>query len=146
MTRLTQTSLKLVLVLALLAASFAATSAEDDATQAAARDFRSYCAPCHGLDGKGGGPVAVVLKTAPADLTLIGRRHGGSFPSEAVYITIEGTDMPAAHGSRDMPVWGMWFTGQAVGDGLLLKDAKPAAETARKRIRALVGYLETIQE
>ena len=146
MKRLTQTSLKLVLALALLAASSAATSAGDDEAQAAARDFRSYCAPCHGLDGKGGGPVAVVLKTAPADLTLIGQRHGGRFPTEAVYITIEGTDMPAAHGSREMPVWGMWFTGQAVGEGLLLKDAKPAAEAARKRIRALVRYIETIQE
>ena len=146
MTRLTQTSLKVLLTLALLAASSAATSAGDDEAPAAARDFRSYCAPCHGLDGKGGGPVAVVLKTPPADLTLISKRHGGRFPSEAVYIKIEGTDMPAAHGSSEMPVWGMWFTGQAVGEGLLLKDAKPAAEAARKRIRALVRYIETIQE
>ena len=146
MTRLTQTSLKVLLTLALLAASSAATSAGDDEAPAAARDFRSYCAPCHGLDGKGGGPVAVVLKTAPADLTLIRQRHGGTFPFEAIYVTVEGTDMPAAHGSREMPVWGMWFTGQAVGEGLLLKEAKPAAEAARKRIQALVRYIETIQE
>jgi len=146
MTRLTQASLKLFLALAVLAVSSAATSAGDDEAEAAARDFRAYCAPCHGLDGKGGGPVAVVLKTAPADLTLIRQRHDGTFPSEAIYLKVEGIDMPAAHGSREMPVWGMWFTGQAVGERLLLKDAKPAAEEARKRIQALVRYLETIQE
>ena len=114
--------------------------------QAAARDFRSYCAPCHGLEGRGDGPVAVVLKTIPSDLTLIARRHGGNFPSDAVYARVEGTDMPTAHGTSEMPVWGLWFTGQAVGESLLLKDAKPAGEKARQRIRALVGYIETIQE
>lgn len=33
--------------------------------------FRSYCAACHGVDGKGRGPVASALKHAPPDLTSI---------------------------------------------------------------------------
>jgi hypothetical protein len=31
--------------------------------------FSSYCAPCHGVDGRGHGPAATALKTPPADLT-----------------------------------------------------------------------------
>jgi mono/diheme cytochrome c family protein len=29
--------------------------------------YRTYCAVCHGTDGKGGGPAAEALKTAPTD-------------------------------------------------------------------------------
>ena len=146
MTRLTQTPLKLLIMLAVLALTSFASAASDDEATAAARDFRSYCAPCHGLEGRGDGPVAAVLKTTPSDLTLISRGNGGTFPSDTVYTKVEGTDMPVAHGTSEMPVWGLWFTGQAVGESLLLKDARPAGETARRRIRALVGYIETIQE
>jgi mono/diheme cytochrome c family protein len=31
--------------------------------------FGTYCSPCHGQNGKGGGPVVAVLKVPPADLT-----------------------------------------------------------------------------
>ena len=32
--------------------------------------YASYCASCHGLDGRGHGPVATELKVPPTDLTL----------------------------------------------------------------------------
>jgi mono/diheme cytochrome c family protein len=132
------------LVLALAAVSTSAR-AGDDPEQAAA-DFRGYCAPCHGLEGRGDGPVAAVLNTTPADLTQIARRQGGAFAFDAVYAKVEGLDMASAHGTSEMPVWGFWFTSQAVGESILLDDAKPAAEKARERIRAIVAYLEAIQE
>ena len=33
--------------------------------------FGDYCAPCHGLSGKGDGPAASALKIPPADLTQL---------------------------------------------------------------------------
>src|SRR5262245_32401687 len=51
--------------------------------------FAFYCAPCHGKDGKGRGPVATALKTLPADLTKLSSANGGVFPRDRVraYIT-----------------------------------------------------------
>ena len=34
-------------------------------------DFMTYCSACHGTDAKGTGPVAMELKTRPADLTAL---------------------------------------------------------------------------
>ena len=46
--------------------------------------FRAHCAACHGLDGKGSGPVAPTLKIKPADLTVIAKNNGGKFPEARV--------------------------------------------------------------
>ena len=41
--------------------------------------FRDYCAACHGMEGRGDGPVArFFLRTAPADLGALAQRNGGS--------------------------------------------------------------------
>src|SRR5690348_11097592 len=71
--------------------------------------YTQYCAACHGKDGKGAGPAAPALKTAPTDLTGLSTRNGGSFPETKVVHVIDGSDTVAAHGSRDMPVWGEVF-------------------------------------
>lgn len=112
----------------------------------AVEDFNTYCSVCHGSDAKGGGPVAAELKTPPADLTRISIRAGGSFPTEDVFRKVEGLDMPLAHGTSAMPIWGALFVRQAVGEGVLIEDARTAARVATDRIRRLVRYLETIQE
>ncbi len=112
----------------------------------AAEDFNTFCSVCHGSDAKGHGPVAKELKTPPADLTRISYRAGGSFPTEAVFKKVEGLDMPLAHGTSAMPIWGALFVRQAVGEGVLIEDARTAARVATDRIRRLVKYLETIQE
>ncbi len=112
----------------------------------AAEDFNTYCSVCHGRDAKGNGPVAKELKTPPADLTRISVRSGGEFPADDVFRTIEGLDMPLAHGTSEMPIWGALFVRQAVGEGVLIEDAKTAARVATDRIKRLVDYLETIQE
>src|SRR5580704_472655 len=46
--------------------------------------YQSSCAPCHGFDGKGSGPVAGTLKITPPDLTELARRNGGAFPTDRV--------------------------------------------------------------
>ena len=75
--------------------------------------FREYCAACHGSAGKGNGPAAAALKAVPADLTTLSARNGGKFPDVRVRRYIEGLDEIAAHGSRDMPVWGKALREQA---------------------------------
>jgi mono/diheme cytochrome c family protein len=108
-------------------------------------DFIALCAPCHGEGGKGDGPAAAGLAHKPADLTQIAKHHGGGFPDTLIFATIEGLDMPSSHGSREMPVWGDVFVGEAVGSSVSLAEAKKAASEARKRIEALVLYLKSIQ-
>jgi mono/diheme cytochrome c family protein len=100
--------------------------------------FAAYCASCHGVDARGDGPAAAALKTPPTDLTAIATRNGGVFPDGAIARTIDGRfDLPA-HGSREMPVW-----------GVRLADEIPCfatgEEVARGRIASLVEYLKTLQ-
>ena len=72
--------------------------------------FQAYCASCHGKDGKGAGPAASSLIATVPDLTRISPEGGGKFPSGRVQRIISG-DEPgmAAHGTREMPVWGPIF-------------------------------------
>ena len=72
--------------------------------------YMAYCASCHGGDGRGKGPVAVALKGPIPDLTTLAKRNGGKFPTGQLEKTILGdAKNPAAHGSREMPVWGPVF-------------------------------------
>jgi mono/diheme cytochrome c family protein len=98
--------------------------------------FAFYCAPCHGRDGKGGGPVARALKSQPPDLTQIARRNGGNFPKRRVenYVTNGDVNPIAAHGTADMPVWGPTFRG-----------LDPSDSRVKVRIANLVAYVESIQ-
>ncbi len=72
--------------------------------------YTTYCSVCHGKDGKGGGPAAAALKIPPRDLTALSANNHGKFPELRVYQTIQGDYDLAAHGSRDMPVWGQVFS------------------------------------
>jgi mono/diheme cytochrome c family protein len=98
--------------------------------------YQTWCASCHGLNGKGNGPAASALKKTPVDLTLLAKKNGGKFPAERVRTYIEGADAKTtdAHGSRDMPIWGNVFRNI---------DSSNAAVTYR--LFALSTYLETLQ-
>lgn len=95
--------------------------------------FDTYCAVCHGKDGRGDGPAAKALSKVPADLTKISARNNGTFPETKVRRYIEGLDEVAAHGTRDMPMWGDLFRSLDRG-------------TAELRIAALAEYLKGIQQ
>ena len=71
--------------------------------------YKTWCASCHGTQGKGDGPAAAALKNPPADLTQLAKKNGGKFPVEKVRNYIDGTKEVAAHGSREMPVWGSFL-------------------------------------
>jgi mono/diheme cytochrome c family protein len=103
-----------------------------------AEAFPRYCGSCHGVRGEGDGPSADALRTRPADLTRIAARRGGSFPAGEIARTIDGRFAIAAHGSREMPVWGERF-------GETIPDSGVGEEIARGKIAVLVEYLRSIQ-
>jgi mono/diheme cytochrome c family protein len=68
--------------------------------------YGQYCAPCHGVDGRGQGPVAPALKIAPADLTVLTRNNHGRFPDAHIVSVLQSGVDVRAHGTAEMPVWG----------------------------------------
>jgi len=74
------------------------------------------------MDGRGAGPVVTLLTQKPVDLTLLAKNNGGTFPFMQVYDTIDVREMPSAHGTREMPIWGP--TGKADGEANLIPSAK----------------------
>jgi mono/diheme cytochrome c family protein len=97
--------------------------------------FEEYCAVCHGKAGRGDGPAADALKKKPADLTQLTRKNNGNFPELHVMNFITGEEVAAAHGSRDMPVWGPLFRSLSPNDQGVVK----------LRVNALMEYLKTLQ-
>ncbi len=98
-------------------------------------------AQSHGKDGKGSGPYAQQLKNPLPDLTTMAKRNGGVFPVNQTYATIEGAGK--GHGTRDMPVWGLDYTTQAVETMPDLPYNQ--AVYVRTRIMALLEYLNQMQ-
>jgi mono/diheme cytochrome c family protein len=97
--------------------------------------FESYCAVCHGKDGKGGGPAVSALKSVPFDLTLLAKNNNGAFPVAKVQATLQDVNIPA-HGSGEMPIWGRILTQVSNSD---------RAQTTL-RISNIVSYIESLQE
>jgi mono/diheme cytochrome c family protein len=101
-----------------------------------AYSFRTYCASCHGVDGRGEGPLTDSLRFHPPDLTLIAKRNGDEFPTEKVVRIVDGRSPMKGHGGPDMPIWGDAFRNADTG----YDDA-----AARAKVRGVVDYLKTLQ-
>src|ERR1700687_4909481 len=67
------------------------TTVESTSPASGEEMYKTYCAVCHGTDGKGGGPAASALKVAPADLTQLSKTNGGKYPALKVSAAIRGT-------------------------------------------------------
>ena len=106
--------------------------------------FQTYCASCHGRDGRGDGNLAQYLTVEPADLTEIRVRRDGQFPRQEIAEIIDGRQETRGHGSREMPVWGDVFQSP------LAETERTAAEDPEERVarklEELVHFLESIQE
>lgn len=109
------------------------------------RLYQWYCEFCHGMKGKGDGPMAASLTVKPADLTQIRKKHGGKFPFWETYRQIEGEDGSQqevkGHGSRVMPLWGTVFKQQEERKEPYLQE-----DLVIGRLLSLMYYLESIQE
>jgi mono/diheme cytochrome c family protein len=97
--------------------------------------YDTYCAVCHGNDGKGGGPAAEALKVPPTNLTTLARKNGGKYPSDHVMNAIRGDLRLPAHGSKEMPVWGKLFWHISQGH----------SSEVQLRVANLNKYIESLQ-
>lgn len=79
--------------------------------------YERHCASCHGATAKGDGPLATALAVRPPDLTTLQARKGGTWDAGAIMAVIDGRTAVAAHGPREMPVWGTVFTTTARDEG-----------------------------
>jgi mono/diheme cytochrome c family protein len=106
----------------------------------ARESYQRACAPCHGTDARGGGPVARALAVPPPDLTGLAARAGGRFPRERVIDVIAGEREIVAHGTRQMPVWSQRFGPPDAGGPAI------ASLYARRRLELLADYLASLQD
>lgn len=112
----------------------ATAEASADAAPSGSDLYLRHCAICHGIDGRGHGPLTEAMKIVPADLTRVTVRSGGAFPDAKVSDVIRNGGGVLGHGSTAMLPWGIYFS----------ERRNPAVGKAR--IKALVAYIKSIQE
>jgi hypothetical protein len=95
------------------------------------------------VKGRGDGHYKPFLTRSPSDLTKLAKANGGVFPYLRVYEVVDGRREVAAHGQRDMPIWGADY---------LEKSAREAMDVpydpemyVRTRITALIDYVYRLQ-
>lgn len=131
----------------------AAARADDPGVAHGQQLYQQYCVSCHGPGGKGDGPAGAKLDPKPTDLTQLAARNGGKFPFYETMLSIEGraptaqdqdTSLPGnakAHGSNQMPVWGVVFSREELSKGSSL-DLQLATTG---KIMMLTEYIQSIQ-
>ena len=144
-----------------------AISQDPDIGQA---NFVTYCAECHGVDGKGTGPRSRTLTTKPADLTLLAKKNKGKFDPGTIFQIIDGRSPRATgHLSQEMPIWGCRHEPAPIPRRRLPRHQRylppaithsrdedmtleslvdlscDAEKTIQERILSIVGYLSRIQ-
>jgi len=97
--------------------------------------FTDYCAPCHGRDGRGEGPLASGLQRSPTNLTELARNNRGRFPELRMTSVLEFGVTSSGNHSSQMPVWGPVF----------VRISHLSPNDKDLRIVNLIRYLESIQ-
>ncbi len=102
--------------------------------------YERNCVSCHGVTGRGDGPLSAGLGTAPADLTQIAARRDGVWPMLEVMSILDGY-FRATNPREDMPVFDDFLDDDMVefdtGNGL--------TTLAPEKLIEVVNYLESIQ-
>ncbi|MCA0918774.1 c-type cytochrome [Pseudooceanicola nanhaiensis] len=102
--------------------------------------FAANCVSCHGAEGRGDGPLAAGLATAPADLTMLSAGNGGTFPEARALAFIYG-DPVQGHLARVMPEFG-----GAMADDLVPVEIDGVLTPTPRELAGLLDYLESIQQ
>jgi len=111
-----------------------AEPADPDAVSRGAGTFQANCASCHGIVGRGGGPVV-----APGLVTLAAG-NGGRFPAQYVVGVVEGHGRNPAF-SAVMPEFG----GSGMGTGPVV-DVPGVDRPVSAPLADLLAYLGSIQD
>lgn len=127
------------LLLATLSVTATAAQAPDFSSYTGAELYKRFCSACHGATAEGDGPVAASFKIMVPDLTRIAKRQGGKFPDERIHRIIDGRQVPAPHGTREMPIWGWEFAS-------VTREGAPDLATSDLLVAKLVDYLRSIQK
>jgi mono/diheme cytochrome c family protein len=94
--------------------------------------YTSYCAPCHGVDGRGHGPASSALKVPATDLSTLTAANGGRFPENHLVSVLRfGLD----HKAIEMPAWNQIFARMNHANSMI----------SDQRTSNLVEYLRTLQ-
>ena len=129
----------------LLGTGSAALAMEDLGTQSIGKmEFQKNCASCHGMEGKGDGPMVEFLKQSPKDLTMLSKANGGVYPQAKVYEWIRDPQKIRAHGTEEMPIWGDRYSKEIIEK--YGPDYYGPGSSVQERILELVFYLGTIQQ
>lgn len=107
------------------------------------KQYESNCAACHGMKGAGDGPYKPFLTKSPSDLTTVAKANNGVFPYQRLYEVIDGRREVAAHGKRDMPVWGQDYLVE--GAATYMEVPYDPEAYVRTRITALLDYVNRLQ-
>jgi mono/diheme cytochrome c family protein len=133
-----------IVTLVIASLNTTAFAQEPKAIDAGKKAFEANCAVCHGIDARGNGPYTPSLKVLPPDLTALAKKNGGVYPVDRVTKVIDGRTETAAHGSRDMPIWGKRF---AVNAAERFFDVPYDQEAyIRGEILTLIEYLNRLQQ
>jgi mono/diheme cytochrome c family protein len=110
--------------------------------QSGKQDYETYCAECHGSDGKGNGPSlqTIPMNPPPSDLTQLAKKNGGKFPFDEVVDIIDGRKNIPSHERLQMPFLGT--TLQKPG-----QEFTPESDAVvKQRIEAMARYVESLQQ
>jgi mono/diheme cytochrome c family protein len=98
--------------------------------------YSTFCAGCHGPDGRGKGHSSRYCTVPPADLTQLAQKNNGIYPAEWVLQVLRhGTGQPPK-GRGYMPIW----------EPLLKSMKNPANASTEVQIRNLTEYVKTLQD
>jgi mono/diheme cytochrome c family protein len=100
--------------------------------------YRRFCASCHGVEGRGDGPVASTLSVEVPNLTLLASRGNGADLRDRIVRIIDGRYIIGAHGTRTMPIWGEDLQRLEIGN----PDAERSTQTI---IGRLADYVTSLQ-
>jgi mono/diheme cytochrome c family protein len=93
-----------------------------------AKEYQRSCLTCHGVGGRGDGPMSQYLTVKPADLTQIRKNNDGLFPIFDILQIIDGTT------ARYLEEDGGNYKGLTGEEGV------------RLRILELLFYIQSIQQ
>ena len=100
--------------------------------------YRRFCASCHGIEGRGDGPVAASLRVEVPDLTQTAHRLQGTQGRDRLVRIIDGRYIIGAHGVRLMPVWGEDLARLEIGN----PDAERSSQIIIGRLADYVAALQ----